>query len=79
MSVVVLVDSMFHLHTLKVLAVPFRDPRDSYSYTAFRAGGLLLMVTRTVCIVAQTDISAPCLAPGGVLEADNLLGLLAMA
>ena len=33
MSVVMLVDSIFHLHTLEVLVVPFLDLRDLYSYS----------------------------------------------
>ena len=33
MSVVMLVDSMFHLHTLEVLVVPFPDLRGLYSYS----------------------------------------------
>ena len=36
MSVVMLVDSIFHLHTLEILVVPFPDLRDlcSYSYSS---------------------------------------------
>ena len=33
MSIVVLVNSIFHLHTLEVLVVPFPDLRDLYSYS----------------------------------------------
>ena len=33
MSVVMLVDSIFHLHTLEVLVVPFPPLRDLYSYS----------------------------------------------
>ena len=33
MSVVMLVDSRSHLHTLEVLVVPFPDLRDLYSYS----------------------------------------------
>ena len=33
MSVVMLADSIFHLHTLEVLVVSFPDIRDLYSYS----------------------------------------------
>lgn len=66
MSVVVLVESIFHLHRLDVFVVLFPDPRDSYSYTSH--------VWRTPFDVLSTDVRMFC----AVLQTEILVLLLVL-
>ena len=56
MSVVMLADSIFHLHTLEVLVVPFPDLRDLCSYSYNSLDWRSSSYAGTSCVVPPTNI-----------------------